>query len=178
MLGTVTRGYGSTPCWQLVLGVDLGLGWVRRRQRSLTRGVLALFCAAWLQAAVVPCVMAHTDEPVAPAPAPAHQHHDGHAGHDHAGTMPEPHEARTAHPCLYCPPGESGDRSCDGHGGCAYPHEPQVDARAAGAIFAALPVSFVVPAPGALVIEDRLRAPVIEVVPKVSLSVTYCRFIE
>jgi hypothetical protein len=53
-----------------------------------------------------------------------------------------------------------------------------VDARAAGAIFTALPVSFIAPAPGALLIEDRPHASVIEVVPKVSLSVTYCRFIE
>lgn len=162
----------------MVPGVDLGLGWVRRRQRSLTQGVLALFCAAWLQAAVVPCVMAHADDAVAPAPTqPTHQHHDDHSGHDHALPIPEP-ESSTSHPCLYCPPGESGDTSCDDHGGCAYPHEPQVDARAAGAIFTALPVSFIAPAPGALLIEDRTHASVIEVVPKVSLSVTYCRFIE
>ena len=162
----------------MVPGVELGLGWVRRRQRSLTRGVLALFCAAWLQAAVVPCVMAHADDAVAPAPTqPTHQHHDGHSGHDHAVPIPEP-ESSTPHLCLYCPPGESGGTSCDGHGGCAYPHEPQVDGRAAGAIFTALPVSFIAPAPGALLIEDRTHASVIEVVPKVSLSVTYCRFIE
>jgi len=90
-----------------------------------------------------------------------------------AATMPDGGEH-----CVYCPPSASTSSFTDHGGSCAYPHEPQVDARAAGAIFSALPVSFVVPAPGALIIEDRLRAPVIEVVPKVSLSVTYCRFIE
>ena len=33
--------------------------------------------------------------------------------------------------------GGSGGESCDAHGGCAYPHDPTVDARGAGAIFAA-----------------------------------------
>ncbi len=39
--------------------VTIGLNWVRQRQRVLTRAVLALFVLAWLQAAALPCVMAH-----------------------------------------------------------------------------------------------------------------------
>lgn len=139
---------------------------------------MTLFCATWLQAAVAPCVMAHA--PVAaPASAGAHashgEHghadHDGHAGHD----APAQHHA--ADPCLYCPPDHHGSGTCDTRD-CAYPHDPQVDARAAGALFAALPASFVVPAPAAPLIADRAEPGTPAVVPKVRLSVSYCRFIE
>jgi len=100
------------------------------------------------------------------------------AGHDHEA-MATGHDAGSAtQPCLYCPPGDSGAASCDDHGGCAYPHDPQVDARAAGALFAALPVSFVVPSPAALVVANRVVPAMPGRIPKVSLSVSYCRFIE
>lgn len=138
-------------------GVDpqvmFGLTWVRRRQRSLARAVLALFCAAWLQAAIVPCVMAHDD-----------REHDGGAA---------------GHPCLYCPPdadhGSAG--GCDGRD-CAYPHEPQVDARAVGVIFTALPVAFVLPAQAVSSATDCSVVAVPEAIPRIRLSVSYCRFIE
>jgi hypothetical protein len=140
--------------------------------------VLALFCAAWLQAAIVPCVMAHTAD-LAPAAQPrAHQTHDAHAGHQHGATDPEQHAASASHPCLYCPPAESGAASCEGHGGCAYPHDPQVDARAAGVLCAAVPVSFVTPLPPTLGHAIRADAAVADVIPRVRLSVSYCRFIE
>jgi hypothetical protein len=132
----------------MVRDLKFGLRWIRRRQHPLTRAVLALFCAAWLQAAIVPCVMAHAGDTVVQPESPAHHQHDEHsvhAGHDHEA-MAAGHETGGAtHPCLYCPPGDSSSASCDDHGGCAYPHDPQVDARAAGALFTALPVSFVVP---------------------------------
>jgi hypothetical protein len=140
--------------------------------------VLALFCAAWLQAAIVPCVMAHAAD-LAPAPQPqAHHQHDVHTAHQHGGAAAEQHAASASHPCLYCPPGESGTPSCDGHGGCAYPHDPQVDARGAGVLWAAVPVSFVTPLPATLVHANRTDAGLADVVPRVSLSVSYCRFIE
>jgi len=161
-----------------VLGVYFGLGCIRRRQRSLTRAVLALFFAAWLQAAIVPCVMAHADDSPARTEAPAVLQHDSHAGHDHAAMLAEQAADGSSHPCLYCPPDVAGADSCEGHGGCAYPHEPQVDARAAGAIFAAVPVSFVVPSPGALVVADRAEPAVPDFIPRVSFAVSYCRFIE
>jgi hypothetical protein len=162
----------------LVYRVNLSLRWVRRRQRVLTRDVLALFCAAWLQAAIVPCVMAHPADLAPQVRSPAHHQHDAHAGHDH-GAMTAPHHDRGApHPCLYCPPGASGVDSCDGHGGCAYPHEPQVDARGAGAIFTAVPVSFVATPARVQFTADRADATLPDIVPKVSLSVSYCRFIE
>lgn len=153
-----------------------GLGWIRRRQRSLTRGVLALVCATWLQAAVVPCVMAH-DAGGAPPQASGHAHHDGHSGHDHAAATARADGHDAVHPCPYCPPGESGAADCGAHG-CAYPHDPQVDARLAGAIFAALPVSFVVPLAGTSVVAGRQPASSNDGIPRVSLSVSYCRFIE
>jgi hypothetical protein len=158
-------------------GVDpqvmFGLAWVRRRQRSLARGVLALFFAAWLQAAIVPCVMAHDGG--VPGPAAATDDHHQHVAHDGG----EHHAGGADHPCMYCPPdadhGSAG--GCDGRD-CAYPHEPQVDARAVGVIFTALPVAFVLPAPAATVATDCSASAVPEAIPRVSLSVSYCRFIE
>jgi hypothetical protein len=161
-----------------VPGVDFGLGWIRRRQRSFGRAVLALFCAAWLQAAIVPCVMAHADDATARTEAPAMVQHDSHGDHDHAAMLAGPTADPSSHPCLYCPPGAAGSGSCDDHGGCAYPHEAQVDARAAGAIFAALPVACVVPLPAARVVADRAAPTPPDVIPKVRLSVSLCRFIE
>lgn len=155
--------------------MTFGLRWIRRRQRSLTRGVLALVCAAWLQAAVVPCVMAHDGSP-APAAA-SHAQHEGHAAHGHASPSAPADEARPGHPCLYCPPGAHDTDDC-GEQGCAYPHGPQVDARAAGAIFAALPVPFVVPLEGKPVVAGQPPPSSHARVPRVSLSVSYCRFIE
>jgi hypothetical protein len=153
--------------------VTSGLAWVRRRQRSLARGVLALFCAAWLQAAVVPCVMAHDgDVPVQAATTDDHHQHQAHDGGAHdAGAA--------GHPCLYCPPdadhGKAG--GCDGLD-CAYPHDPQVDARAVGVIFTALPVAFVLPAQAVSSATDCGVVAVPGAIPRVSLSVSYCRFIE
>ncbi len=158
-------------------GVDpqvmFGLAWVRRRQRSLARGVLALFCVAWLQAAIVPCVMAH-DGDVAVQAATTDDHHQ-HAAHDGQAND----DGAAGHPCLYCPPdadhGSAG--GCDGRD-CAYPHEPQVDARAVGVIFMALPVAFVLPAQAISTATDCDVVAVPEAIPRVSLSVSYCRFIE
>jgi hypothetical protein len=160
--------------------LNIGLHWIRRRQRSLARGVLALVCAAWLQAAIVPCVMAHESAFAAPqAGITSHHQHDAHAGH-HDGTMVAAQDAgATASPCLYCPPSGSGSTSCDGHGGCAYPHDPQVDARAAGALFAALPAAtFVVHAPLERAVAYRASPALLEDIPRVRLSVCYCRFLE
>ncbi len=79
--------------------MDLALQWVRRRQRALARGVLAVFCLAWLQTAVVPCATANVDSSMMPA------------GGEH---------------CAYCPPDASAPSVTDHAGTCAYPHEPQV----------------------------------------------------
>jgi len=162
--------------------VHFGLAWIRRRQRSLSRAALGLFCAAWLQAAIVPCVMAHGGAPGAHPgtdSAGAHQHHDdAHAGHDHHAPPADSAAAGVSHPCIYCPPGVAGAGDCNDHGGCAYPHDPQVDARGAGAIFAAVPAPFFAPLPAAHRVVLRAEASAAAAVPRVSLSVSYCRFIE
>jgi len=140
--------------------------------------MLALFCAAWLQAAIVPCVMAHAAAAAPQAEVPAHHQHDAHSGHDHDAMTVGQDSGDVTHPCLYCPPSDSGASSCDGHRGCAFPHEPQVDARAAGVIFTALPVSFVAPSAGTRLVASRADPAVPDVIPRVRLSVSYCRFIE
>jgi hypothetical protein len=140
--------------------------------------VLALFCAAWLQAAIVPCVMAHGESAPPLDESTVHQGHDVHGGHDHAAMLAGQGDGDSSHPCLYCPPGESGGESCDGHGGCAYPHDPTVDARGAGAIFAAVPVSFFAPMHRVAQIVHVAEPSVAAAVPRVPLSVSYCRFIE
>lgn len=108
------------------------LRWFRTRQRDLTRVVLALFCLAWLQAAAVPCVMAHGSPPAGDLPAHA-------AGH-----------------CQYCPPGAQDSHGTqDDPGRCLYPHADQVDSRAAPAFFLAMPA-----APLVFRLEPDLLAPV------------------
>lgn len=137
-----------------------------------------MFCAAWLQAAIVPCVMAHGGAGPQPDEVSIHEAHDGHGAHDHAAMLSAQGGSDAAHPCLYCPPGESGGESCDGHGGCAYPHDPTVDARGAGAIFAAVPATYFVPVPGVQRVVLRAESSVAAAVPRVPLSVSYCRFLE
>jgi hypothetical protein len=135
----------------------LGLHWIRRRQRTFARSVLALFCVVWLQAALAPCAMA-----VGPGQAAAAQ---------------EEH-------CPYCPPAHERPDSPAGQAGagtCAYPDKPQSDTRATNAAFAAwpaLPVVLIV-APVASVGRplglEHLRPPADTLTP---LAVSYCRFLE
>jgi hypothetical protein len=132
--------------------VQLGLMWVRQRQRVLTRGVLVLFCLAWLQVAAIPCVMASAGA---------------------ADLAPAGHE------CPYCPPADTSPAGCEGHGACAYPHEPQVDARAAAPLFLVLPATLVLPSfdavnGGVVVTVAALPEPV----PRVPITISLCRFIE
>ena len=132
--------------------MQLGLKWVRQRQRVLTRGVLALFCLAWLQVAAIPCVMASP-----------------------GGADVQP----ATHDCPYCPPADTSPAGCDGHGACAFPHEPQVDARAAAPLFLALPVTLALPSFDAVnsgVVMAVAALP--EPVPRVPIPISFCRFIE
>jgi len=136
----------------IITRVTIGLNWVRQRQRVLTRAVLALFVLAWLQAAALPCVMAHAGSPVAAPP---------------------------SHDCPYCPPADGAHHGCDDQGTCSYPHEPQVDARAAAGMFLAIPVPFVLPfvasAAPTLLLPDAART---EPIPRVPISASYCRYLE
>jgi len=129
-----------------------GLHWMRHRQRRLARALLPLFGLVWLQLAAMPCIGAHQ----AAADVANHEH------------------------CPYCPPsGGAAAGHCDDGGQCAYPHEPGVDARFAS--MAVLPASAATPLAG------LLEAPCIPIgvqvdrrdpLPRRSLSVSYCRFIE
>jgi hypothetical protein len=139
--------------------------------------VLALFCVAWLQAAVVPCVMAHAAGGQVAAEAASPLHVEGmHGYHDHGAAASE-ESAASPSPCLYCPTSGADHQSCDGHAGCAYPHDPQVDARAS-AIFAAVPVAFVAPVARVEHYADLGEASAPDAIPRIRLSVSYCRFIE
>lgn len=131
--------------------LDHGLNWMRRRQRLLTRAVLALFCLSWLQVAALPCAMAY-----APASVDAAVEH-----------------------CPYCPTDCGPAPPADGHGGCAYPHEPQVDARPALPLCIAIPVSsFSLPAAADDVERSARFVALPQAIPRPPLSLSYCRFIE
>lgn len=137
-----------------------------------------MICAAWLQAAIVPCVTAHAEDAPPLVEAPVQHAYDIAASHDHAAMLAEPAAGAGGSPCLYCPPGHSAAGDRDGHGECAYPHEPQVDARAAGVLFVALPASHLAPLPGATLVPRRTDAAPPDVTPKVSFAISYCRFLE
>jgi hypothetical protein len=114
--------------------------------------VLVLFVLAWLQAAALPCVMAHAgSSDVAPA----------------------------GHECPYCPPAVAAHHGCDDQVTCSYPHEPQVDARAVASMFLAVPAPVVLPfvdssVPPLLLAEAARTEPI----PRIPISVSYCRYIE
>lgn len=131
--------------------MDAALHWVRRRQHSLTRAVLALFCLAWLQAAALPCAMAGAASTTMPAGA---QH------------------------CPYCPPGDATSTTPDHAGTCAYPHQPQADARAS-VLFVAITVPSFTPVLGEAVRDgDAPATGSAEPAPRVPIALSFCRFLE
>jgi hypothetical protein len=175
--------------------LDSGVQWIRRRQHRLARAVLGLFFAAWLQAAVMPCVMASVPEDVralraagsmdASAGTAGQDMHDG-CGGSAAGAGEETVAVTGGDPadadvhCPYCPPGEqpSDHGSCDTRAACAYPHDPQVDARSAIASLPALPVAYLTPSLVPVLIARDAGRDAPEVVPRVRLPVSFCRLIE
>jgi hypothetical protein len=114
--------------------------------------VLALFCLAWLQAAVVPCAMANTGSATMPG------------GGQH---------------CVYCPPNASTQSAADHGGTCAYPHQPQVDAREAAALFVAVPVTLF-----SIMLDVAPRdlharpSTLQDPVPRVPIQLSFCRYLE
>jgi hypothetical protein len=132
-----------------------GLHAIRRHQRTHAKWVLALFCLVWIQAALLPCAMA-----IVP---------DGMAG------------AAEEH-CGYCPPAAAADThvAVGAAATCAYPDQPQADARAntAGPLLLAMPVAAYVLEPVAaprLPAFDSARPPD-RTGP--TLVVSYCRFLK
>ncbi|HXW10892.1 MAG TPA: hypothetical protein VD737_09760 [Steroidobacteraceae bacterium] len=132
----------------------VALDWIRRRQRSLARGVLALFCLVWLQAALVPCAMALVPGDMAGAPM------------EH---------------CSYCPPTPGADGDSGAAAVCTYPDGPQVDSRTAALaapLLLALPTtSFVLEIaslePHAVPADHRPPDR-----PGTPLAVSYCRYLK
>jgi hypothetical protein len=83
------------------------------------------------------------------------------------------------HDCVYCPPANDAPGDCTDHGSCAYPHEPQVDARALASMFMALAPCIAFPVTVDALREVALPArPLDEPIPRVPIPVSYCRFIE
>ena len=133
----------------------VALDWIRRRQRSLARGVLALFCLVWLQAALVPCAMA-----LVPG----------------GGMADAPMEH-----CSYCPPAADTGGDAGGSVGCTYPDAPQVDSRTAQL---SAPLLFALPATSFVLDVASLEPAVVPVADRAPdcagppLAVTYCRFLK
>ncbi len=141
-----------------------GLNWFRSRQRKLARGVLALFCLAWLQLAALPCVMAS-------------QAAAGDAGMLQATTAMD--MAGGDH-CQYCPPADQPPHVTGEHADCAYAHDPQVDSRAGFAIGVALPALAPVLVLAVPELADHLsaRASPPLAVPRTPLAISYCRYLK
>jgi len=148
------------------------LHWFRRKQRALSRVVLAAFCLTWLQFAATPCVMALDPESgmaamsavdSAPSVAP----------------MPDGMVMAPGEHCPYCPPPQleqGGDQAV-----CSFPHDPQVDSRVgfAAALLAPPPTQVLfVAGDAAQHAADFVAALPPAPAPGTSLAVSFCRFLK
>ena len=149
-----------------------GLHWFRRKQRSLSRVVLAAFCLTWLQIAAAPCVMAfESGSRMAATPMidPALS----------MASMPDGMVMAPGEHCPYCPPPqlEQGvDQSV-----CSFPHDPQVDLRVGLAAALLVPpptLVLFVSADKAQAATDSITARVPVPAPCTSLAVSFCRFLK
>jgi hypothetical protein len=148
------------------------LHWFRRKQRALSRVVLAAFCLTWLQFAATPCVMALDSESgiaamtaIDLAPSDA--------------SMPDGMVMAPGEHCPYCPPAQP-EQGID-QAVCSFPHDPQVDSRVgfAAALLAPPPtqVLFVV-GDAAQSAADFVAALPPAPVSGTSLAVSFCRFLK
>ena len=148
------------------------LHWFRRKQRTLSRVVLAAFCLTWLQFAAIPCVMALdsqsgmvTASSVDPAPSGA--------------SMPDGMVMAPGEHCPYCPPPQS-EPGAD-QAACSFPHDPQVDLRVGlAAALLVPPPSLVlfVPADAVQSASESINALVLAPAAHTSLAVSFCRFLK
>ena len=149
-----------------------GLHWFRRKQRSLSRVVLAAFCLTWLQIAAAPCVMAFDSESRMAAaamidPAPS------------AASMPDGMVMAPGEHCPYCPPPQA-EQGVD-QAVCSFPHDPQVDLRVGLAAALLVPpptLVLFVAADTAQSASDSITALVPAPAPCTSLAVSFCRFLK
>jgi len=149
-----------------------GLHWFRRKQRTLSRVVLAAFCLTWLQFAAAPCVMALDSGSGMAAAAmtdPAQS----------VASMPDGRLMAPGEHCRYCPPPQSEpgvDQTV-----CSFPHDPQVDLRAGLAAALLVPpptLVLFVAAAAAQSASDSITARVPAPAPCTSLAVSFCRFLK
>lgn len=148
------------------------LHWFRRQQRTVARFVLAAFCLTWLQLAAMPCVMA-IDAP-AGAPVAAAQ-----SEAPPMGVMPEGMVMAPGEHCMYCPPPDVPvDHSAQT---CAFPHDPQVDSRAAFAsvLLAPPPVAvLLVPHASVQAAVDFQTVAAAPPLAGTAIAVSFCRFLK
>ena len=92
-------------------------------------------------------------------------------------TMAAPAMQDCEHHCPYCPSDAEGTLA-DHASGCAYPHEPQADGRAAS-LFATVLAPVAVPAPAGVVpVLLRAAAPSAADPPRLPVPLQYCRYLE
>ncbi len=149
-----------------------GLHWFRRKQRTLSRVVLAAFCLTWLQFAAAPCVMALDSGSGMAAAVMADPAQS-------VASMPDGMLMAPGEHCRYCPPPQS-EPGVD-QAVCSFPHDPQVDLRVglAAALLAPPPtlVLFVV-ADATQSAADFVTALAPAPVPSTALAVSFCRFLK
>ena len=149
-----------------------GLHWFRRKQRSLSRVVLAAFCLTWLQIAAAPCVMAFESGSTPAAMAmidPALS----------AASMPDGMVMAPGEHCPYCPPPQA-EQAVD-QALCSFPHDPQVDLRVglAAALLVPPPTLVLFVAPDtAQCVSDSITGLVPAPAPCTSLAVSFCRYLK
>jgi hypothetical protein len=149
-----------------------GLHWFRRKQRSLSRVVLAAFCLTWLQLAAAPCVMAFESGSRMAAAAmidPALS----------AASMPDGMVMAPGEHCPYCPPPQS-EQGVD-QTVCSFPQDPQVDLRVGLAAALLVPpptLVLFVAADTAQSATDSITELVPAPAPCTSLAVSFCRYLK
>jgi hypothetical protein len=149
----------------------IGLHWFRTRQRGFARFALAAFCLTWLQLAAMPCVMAIGAAAATPPAMDASA----------LASMPEDMVMAPGEHCVYCPPEPAAGATIDSSDRCAFPHDPQVDSRAAFAsTMLAPPPALVlfVATDHAIDIAESALASAPDPRPRTPLAVSLCRFLK
>ncbi|MEY2920492.1 MAG: hypothetical protein RL261_1797 [Pseudomonadota bacterium] len=148
------------------------LHWFRRKQRTLSRVVLAAFCLTWLQLAAAPCVMALDSESGMAAMATVDSMPSG-------TPMPAGMVMAPGEHCPYCPPAQP-EQGAD-QAVCSFPHDPQVDSRVGfSAALLAPPPTLVLFAvvDATQTAADFVGALLPAPAPGTSLAVSFCRFLK
>lgn len=92
-------------------------------------------------------------------------------------TMAAPAMQDCEHHCPYCPT-ETGGTPVDHASGCAYPHEPQADARAATMFATVLAPTEVLAPAGVVPVLLGVDEPPAAEPPRLPVPLQYCRYLE